>query len=97
MQEPEAKPKEPEVRGIQRQDYLDWRQHPVTGLFRRYLSDYRADLRRGAIERWEDGSLNLGTEKEIKSRLNVLEELADLPFEAIVEFYRQTDELNEAE
>lgn len=51
-------------------------------------------MKRAAIERWEEGTLDLASEKEIRSAMSILQQVADLPFEAVASFYEQIDELN---
>lgn len=76
---------------VSRQQYQEWRNHPVTLAFRKYLVDYRAVLKEEAWGRLQGGALDPVDQGEIKGRANTLEEVSDIPFDAIVRFY-QTDE-----
>lgn len=70
------------------QDYLDWKHHPVTRLFRRYLGDFRDALRRDHTLRWEGGaSPSDAFEIEARGRVLTLGELVDLEFRHIADFY----------
>lgn len=54
-------------------------------------------MKAAVIERWESGGLVLSAETEMRAQMNVLDQMADLEFEAIAEFYEQIDTMNAAE
>jgi hypothetical protein len=85
----------PEVHGISEQAYNQWRNHPVTLVWRKYLLDYRADLLAAAQDQWLEGHLDLSTADEMKGRALLLGEVGELPFSAIYEFYRQIEQAKE--
>lgn len=90
MPNPQDKPPR-EVRGVTEADYQRWRHNPVSQWFLAYLKDYRADLLTAAQEQWLAGQLVLSTEHEMKGRALCLAEVADLPFEAVANFYDAVD------
>lgn len=75
------------IQGIGEQEYQLWRNHPATLMFRQYLEDFREELKRVALARWEADNLNLSLEHEIRAKREILAEMADVPFESIVTFY----------
>lgn len=85
------------VKGLGQAEYQAWRNHPATQMFRQYLRDFREALGLAAMQRWEAGSLLLSSEHEIKAKREILAEMADVPFEAIVNFYQEPEEGDGAE
>lgn len=61
------------------------------------MTDYAYALERDHLDRWQSGKIDLDIESEAKGRVNTLKELADLPFNAIEEFYQQPEQENAAE
>ena len=92
--QPQTPEKPLEVRGLTEADYLRWRHHPVTKWFLEYLRDFRSDLATHAQEQWLGGEIELATEKELKGRINTLDEMATLEFSEIAAFYEQVDTMN---
>lgn len=84
-----AKEERPNVGGVTEADYQQWRHHPITKMFRAYLDDYHQDIVAGAATAWLSGNLELPTADELRGRALTVQEIADLPFSAILEFYRQ--------
>lgn len=80
--------------GISEGDFNNWRHHPVSKVYLKYLADYRAMLIRELLMRWEAGALIVETEKEIRGRVMTLADLVDLRFESIQKFYAE-EESNE--
>lgn len=77
---------------ITEQEYREWRHHPCTVLFRRYLRDYAGDLMEGHLARWKEGSDSSQLESECRVRVNLCEELEDLQFDFMVGFYKEREE-----
>lgn len=82
--------------GISESDYQLWRHHPVSKVFLQYIQDYRDTLKREAVDRWESGALKLVDEQEMRGRVLVCSEMADLSFESIRSFYEGEKTENEA-
>ncbi len=80
---------------IDREDFNQWRHHPVTKVFLRYLHDKRRYLTTAMTEQWLGGSLSMQTEQTVRGQIIELMELEILPFEAIESFY--SEEENAAE
>lgn len=77
------------LEGLTEADFNVWKHHPVSKLYLRYLGDYRAMLIRELLERWEAGTLQLDTEKEIRGRTMTLADLTELQFASIQKFYSE--------
>lgn len=75
------------VKGVTRQDYNNWKHHPVTKVFREFLNDYRGAVKARMIEQWEAGALKLTEEQEARGRLMAIREIIDLEFEHIAGMY----------
>ena len=66
-----------------KEDYQEWKAHPLTQQFHQYLKDYRADL----MERWARGmfsQMNL----EAVTRCQMADELSTLDDDSISNFYK---------
>jgi uncharacterized phage-associated protein len=81
-----------QVGGITRRDFEQWKHEPVTKLFRRYLADKQTFIERYAIDRWLSGTISLQEDQTLRGHIVELAELSDLPFEALVEFYKEDEE-----
>lgn len=68
-------------------DYNMWRHHPVTMAYLDFLRDYREMLLKDTMSLWEGGTLKLADEQERRGRVLACSEMAELPFEAIRQFY----------
>lgn len=86
----------PKVKG-QEQEYREWKHHPMTALYRRYLQDFRQALIREALGRWEAGTLHLSHEQEMRGRMLALSEASSVEYEDIAKFYEEAEESNAAE
>lgn len=58
-------------------------------LYRHYLDDYAAALRRDHMARWEAGADDQKTEDQALGRINTLTEIIDLEFAHIALFYEE--------
>lgn len=76
-----------QVDGIAEVDYQTWRHHPVTKVFIEYLRDYRQDLIEAATVQWLDGQLQIATADELRGRALAIDDIAELPFAAMIAFY----------
>lgn len=75
-------------------DFQQWRRHPATKWFFRYLADYRADLLSAAQDQWLAGEAGFAVDgPEMRGRALCLGEMADLKFPDIQAFYQQLDQL----
>ena len=84
--------KKPEVLGITADNFNQWKHHPGTKAFRKYLADYAAVLERGHTERWKEGPPDDDLEAEARGRVLTLSEIAELEFEHILNFYAEPDQ-----
>lgn len=94
-------PAEPMRQGIVLAEFNRWKHHPVTALFRRYLSDKAADTRDGVIDAWLGGDLELAVEQEARGAINAYQTMSRLlgpdkdglaTFHEITGFYDQADQ-----
>jgi hypothetical protein len=77
---------------MDKEDYQEWGQHPLTRQFHQFLMDYRQKL----MEDWAMGAYN-NQSMEVSSMQNqqmlgrsmMLQELCNLADDAISEFYRE--------
>lgn len=95
---PVAPPLPPELGGLIEQDFLDWRHHPMTKVYRRFLEDYREVLRRTHTERWEKNpEIDIAYEAEARGRVLTIGEMHDLEFDDLVAFYQEPPKQEEAD
>lgn len=81
------------VRGISAEDFAAWKYHPVTKLVRSYLSDYADALAKTALEEFlGGGSFSEPRQLELRGRLLVAKEAAELEFDAVAMFYQEEPE-----
>jgi hypothetical protein len=77
---------------ITKEQFGLWKHEPVTKWFFDYLINKRAFLKSAALDQW----LNNATWPEtVRGQIIELEEITTLPFEAIEEFYRERDDVND--
>ena len=78
-----------ELKGITRDDYQNWRHHPVTKVLHQFLKDHHVALK---VRAWDlvlgDPKADLG---ELVGRAKALLEIVDLPFESMFSFYQQEE------
>lgn len=83
---------------ISKEQFGLWKHEPVTRWFLDYLINKRAFLKSAALENWLAGSKSFGDiNQTVRGQIIELEEICDLPFEAIEAFYKERDEIHEAE
>ena len=77
---------------MDKEEYLEWRNNPLTKKFHQFLRDKRQDL----MEGWAEGNYNLPTSDQAArensaamARAQCLLELAELEDDFISDFYRQ--------
>jgi predicted aminopeptidase len=93
-------PKAPEANGLNEQSFINWKLHPATKAFKKFLEDFSAALERDHIDRWRDAKLDPDYEAEARGRVNSLREMATLEFDHMVAFYAEPtndEETNERE
>lgn len=85
------------IHGITEADFNSWKHHPVTKAFRQYLLHFAESLEQGHLHRWKSGAMEQGKEDEAVGRVLILNEMAELEFHDIVEFYPETEQQEEHE
>ena len=68
-------------------EYLNWKHHPVSKVFFRYLSDFRETLLKVHLAEWEAGKIDTTVDLEMRGRVLILSDLTSLPFSSIQNFY----------
>lgn len=82
---------------ITKEQFGLWKHEPVTRWFFDYLLNKHAFLRSTALEQWVAGSQSFADiNQAVRGQIIELEEICNLPWEAIEEFYKERD-INEAE
>lgn len=78
---------------ITKEDYQQWRHDPVSKVFLRFLEDKREFLKAAALEHWVNGNKSFAEMNDtVRGQIVELDEIANLPFEAIDEFYKEKEE-----
>ena len=73
---------------ISKEQYGEWKNHPATLFFRKFLRDRREHLIHSASESW----LNSGTVAEVdRGRILELFDVEDVPYDVIEVFYQGRD------
>jgi hypothetical protein len=83
------------VLGITEADYNSWKHNPVTKMFHQYLRHFAGSLEEGHLLRWKNGAMEQGKEDECVGRVLTLNEMAELEFASIVDFYNSETEQQE--
>ena len=68
-----------------KEEYLEWKHHPLTKQFHQYLKDYRQQL----AEKWAKGVLCDPTHYQVRCKM--AQELVDMHEGAISEFYGRAE------
>lgn len=87
-----------ELNGIQEDDFLRWKHHPVTKVFLRYLMDYEAQVaqKQVAILRTAVGTPDPFMLGMFNGQINAVGQMASLSFDDLVEFYPDPDQEEDA-
>lgn len=74
------------AQGMSKEDYQQWKDHPLTQRFHQYLKDYRQAL----MEKWAQGALSPDSQEALMAvaRCQMADEIATLEDDSIAEFYR---------
>ena len=95
-EEQEKKPEPLQINGITEQDFIQWKHHPATRAFRKYMKDFAKQLSDDHVERWRAGVEEID-ESEARGRVLALEETASIEFEHMAGFYEQPIDEEEEE
>lgn len=77
---------------ISREEYQEWRHHPVSKIFLQFLLDKQAFLKAASLDQWLGGADSFAScNQTIRGQIIELGEIAELPFEAIDEFYKEKE------
>lgn len=69
------------------EQWAQWRHHPMTRLLFGYLASYRDQVTQTMLHEWRRGSLKLTTEDAARGRLEAVDEVIGLRFDAIDTFF----------
>lgn len=76
-----------------REEYNEWRHHPVSKVFLKFLRDKKEFLTQAMMDQWLDGNEVFDrTGQTVRGQIIELGEIADMPFEQISEFYKQEED-----
>lgn len=82
--------------GISKEDYQGWKHDQVSKVVLKFLADKQEYLKQAALASWVDGSQSFADcNQTIRGQIIELQEIIELPFEAMCEFYRKEED-NEA-
>lgn len=87
------------VKHITESDFQIWRHHPVTKVVLGFLTDKTQFLERAALDQWLAGTLSLQADQTVRGQIIELNEVAEMPFGMLAEFYGtdQEKEVNAAQ
>lgn len=78
-----------------KEQYGLWKHEPVTQWFLNYLINKQAFLKSAALEQWVAGSQDFANiNQTVRGQIIELEEIIELPFEAIEAFYNERQEIH---
>ena len=69
-----------------REDYNSWKHEGVTKVVLQFLKDKQEYMKQASLERWLDTS---ELSETVRGQIIELQEMIDLPFEAIQAFYKE--------
>lgn len=76
-----------------KEQYGLWKHEPVTRWFFDYLINKQAFLRSASLEMWLSDPKSLS--ETVRGQIIELDEIIELPFEAIEAFYQEREEIQE--
>lgn len=77
---------------ISRQEFQEWKHHPVSKVFFEYLREKQKFVKESALEQWVNGSEAFAScNQTVRGQIIELNEVIELPFEAIEEFYKEKE------
>lgn len=83
---------------ITKEQFNLWKHDPVSKWFFNYLINKQAFLKHAALEQWVAGSQSFADcNQTVRGQIIELEEIVDLPFEAIEAFYQERENGAESE
>ena len=82
--------------GISKEDYQGWKHDQVSKVVLKFLADKQGYLKQAALESWVAGSKSFAECSDtVRGQIIELDEMINLPFEAMVEFYRKEEDETE--
>lgn len=81
--------------------FAQWKHHPVSAAFFRFMEDQRQNWKDGAMDRWENGLLDPADKREdfnsnvVRGKVLALAEVGQISLRAIQEFYRAASEASQ--
>lgn len=76
---------------LEETQFNQWKHHPVTEAFLKFLKDKADSYRRDLVFMWESNSLSDSDQNELRGRVLLLEELSNLPLVVIQNFYKSEE------
>src|SRR6267154_2680186 len=79
--------------GISKEDYQGWKHDQVSKVVLKFLADKQKYLKEAALESWVAGSKSFADcNQTVRGQIIELDEVINLPFEALIEFYRKEED-----
>jgi hypothetical protein len=78
---------------ISKEQFGLWKHEPVTRWFLDYLINKQAFLKSASLDMWLSDPKSLS--ETVRGQIIELEEIVDLPYEAIEEFYKEREEISD--
>jgi len=79
--------------GISKEDYQGWKHDQVSKIVLKFLADKQEYLKQAALESWVAGSKSFAECSDtVRGQIIELDEMINLPFEAMTEFYRKEED-----
>lgn len=77
---------------ISKEEYQEWRHHPASKVFLQFLRDKQEFMKAAMIEQWISASEAFAQNNQtVRGQIVELGEIAELPYEAIEEFYKEKE------
>lgn len=76
---------------LTKEEFQQWRHHPVTKAYLQFLTDQRTNWQAAAMELWEVGRLASVEGEALRGQVKAFRELENLELESIKSFYGETE------
>ena len=87
--------------GLDEPTFMQWKHHPLTAGFFRFMRDQRQNWKDGAMALWENGNLDPDHKSEdlnsnvIRGKVLALAEMDQISLYAIQQFYREASQASQ--
>ena len=78
---------------ISREEFQEWKHHPVSKIVLQYIRDFKERAKLESLESWLNGDKSFADLSDgVRAQINILDEVENLQFEAIEEFYQEKEQ-----